>query len=318
MNFNNLDLNLLRVFDVLMHERNVTRAAERLGKTQSAISHSLGKLRTLFNDELFRRDNGVMNPSPRAIELAADISNALNDIRSTIDRHQSFTPGDTHRNFRIGLTDYRSIGFIPALIRDFSEQAPNARLNIIPATKTEIGPLIHSRQLDCAIIGNFDNDQPNLQRIELAQDRLVCALWSGSTLLDQPLTLERYLAATHLQVSADGRSESLADHALKAQGLSRKVAATIPNYLAIPWVLRRTDLITHCGDSMVLMLDSSSEVILTPAPLPLPDVVISLVLHQQMMSDPATVWLRSLIEQISIQWQNRKAEAWKVSEFVHL
>jgi hypothetical protein len=92
---------------------------------------------------------------------------------------------------------------------------------------------------------------------EVDRDDLVCAIWSGSDLFKGSLTLERYLKATHLQISADGQSEGLADKALRGRGLQRHVAATIPNYMVIPWVLRGTDLITHCSDSILLLLDES-------------------------------------------------------------
>ncbi|PBI87740.1 Nodulation protein D 2 [Variovorax boronicumulans] len=316
MNFDSIDLNLLRVFDVLMRERNVTVTADRLCRTQSAISHSLAKLRSLFNDELFVRDGGTMKPTPRAIELAVDISTALSSIRATVDRHQRFDPSQTRANFRVGLIDYHAMIFLPNLIKELAEKAPNATLNVIPAARTEVAPLIHSHQLDCAIMGNFDVEDPGLLKLELGQDRLVCAMWRGSSLLQQPLTLESYLAATHVQISADGMSESLADRALKERGLRRKVAATIPNYLIIPWVLRGTDLITHCGDSILLLLDEKSEVMLAPPPLPLPPLTISLVLHRQMATDPATTWFRGIIERIFEEWQASKKSAWAESPFV--
>lgn len=316
MNFDAIDLNLLRVFDVLMRERNVTHAADRLGRTQSAVSHSLGKLRLLFKDELFTRDAGAMKPTPRAIELSVDISVALANIRATIDRHQRFDPAETRRNFRIGLIDYHAMIFIPGLIKQFAAKAPQATLNVIPSTRAEVGPLIHSRQLDCAIIGSFDSEDPNLLQLELGQDRLVCAMWSGSSILKSPLTLEAYLAATHVQISADGVAESLADKALKERGLRRIVNATIPNYLVIPWVLRGTDLITHCGDSILLLLDDRSEITLTSPPLPISPVTISLILHRQMATDPATIWLRQLVEQLFNDWQSRKSAAWVDSPYV--
>jgi DNA-binding transcriptional LysR family regulator len=226
MNFNAIDLNLLRVFEFLMQERSVTGAAERLGRTQSAVSHSLGKLRLLFGDELFMREGGLMNPTPRAVELGVDLSAALADIRATIDRHQSFDPSQTRRNFRVGLTDYHAMIFIPTIIQRFGEDAPYATVNFIPSTRLEVTELIQSRQLDCAILGNFEEESSNILKLQLGEDRLACAIWSGSTLLRHPLGLGPYLAATHVRVSADGMSESLADRALRDRGMQRSVHNT--------------------------------------------------------------------------------------------
>lgn len=316
MNFSGIDLNLLRVFDVLMREGNVTVAAERLGRTQSAVSHSLGKLRALFKDKLFVRDGGSMKPTPRAIELSAEISDALASIRATIDRYQLFVPDQTRRVFRVGLIDYHGAMVIPELIKHFRAEAPHATLNVMPTSKEEVGRLILTRKLDCAIVLNFDQDDQNLLLSEVGRDNLVCAIWSGSPLLSQPLTLERYLAATHIQISADGMSEGLADKVLREMGLQRHVAATIPSYLVIPWVLRGSDLITHCADSILLTLDEKSEVGLTKAPIALPSMPISLIIHKQMASDPATTWLKRLIEGIYADRQIRKEAARAAGPFV--
>lgn len=306
MNFSAVDLNLLRVFDVLIREGNVTIAAERLGRTQSAISHSLGKLRELFKDKLFIRDGGSMKPTPRAIELSVEISDALASLRATIDRYQLFAPAETRRAFRVGLLDYHGAFVIPELIKRFHAEAPHATLNIIPASKEEVGRLVLTRKLDCATIVNFDRYDPNLLTTEVGRDNLVCAIWSGSELLRGPLTIERYLEATHVQISADGLSEGLADKSLREMGLQRNVAATVPNYMVIPWVLRGTDLITHCADSFLLLLDEASEVCLIKAPIILPSMPISLIIHKQMATDPATIWLKELIEEIYTQRQIRK------------
>ncbi|NRC57326.1 LysR family transcriptional regulator [Neoaquamicrobium sediminum] len=316
MNVDNVDLNLLRVFDVLMRETSVTKAAVRLGKTQSAISHSLSKLRHLFKDELFSRDGGLMRPTPRAIELASDIAGALSTIRATIDRHQTFDPLETRRNFRIGLTDYHSIAFIQGMIQEFAKRAPKATLNVIPISASEVHTLIHSRHLDCALIGTSVSDGPNLLRIELGQDRLLCAVWSGSKLAREPISLDAYLAAKHIQISADGHSEGLADLALRERGLSRTVTATISNYLVIPWVLRGTEFITHCGDGLLPLLDEKSGVTLVMPPLPLPNVRVSLILHQQLVADPTVNWLREQITNIYSRWEIEKKDMLFKSNFM--
>ncbi|PSH70871.1 LysR family transcriptional regulator [Phyllobacterium brassicacearum] len=292
-----------------MREGTVTTAAERLGRTQSAVSHSLGKLRALFKDKLFIRDGRSMKPTPRAVELSDEISDALESIRATIDRYQSFVPSETKRIFRVGLLDYHGAMVVPELIKRFRVEAPHASLHVMPSSKEEVGRLVLSRKMDCAITPNFDRPDPNLLLSEVGRDELVCAIWSGSELARQPLTLQSYLEATHIQMSADGRSEGLADKALREVGLKRKVAATIPNYLIIPWVLRGSGLITHCADSIVLLLDEHSQVSFVKAPLELPSMPISLIIHKQMAGDPATAWLKWLIEKIYADREVRKGAA---------
>jgi DNA-binding transcriptional LysR family regulator len=303
-----VDLNLVRVFDVLFRERSVTRAADCLGRTQSAVSHSLAKLRLLFGDELFIRDGGTMQPTARALELVEDLSDALGKIRASIGRYKVFDPATTERKFRVGLTDYHAMIFIPGLIREFSRQAPNATLSVIPANRVEAETADYFRQVDCTLTGAHLKDDPGLAKVELGQDRLLCAVWSGSRIAQSPLNLETYLAAAHLQISADGLSEGLADGALRQRGLRRRVVATISNYLVMPWALRGTELITHCGDGILQMIDDTSEVTLLPPPIPISSVSASIIIHRQMAADPGTLWLRRLITELYHSAQIKKNE----------
>ncbi|MGX9990441.1 LysR family transcriptional regulator [Rhizobium sp. Z1P35] len=309
MSPDNVDLNLLRVLDVLMRERSVTRAADQLGRTQSAVSHSLSKLRIIFKDELFTRDGGLMRPTPRALELIGDLSDSLGKIRSLIGRYNVFDPATTERKFRVGLTDYHAMIFIPGLIREFSRQAPYATLNVIPANRAEAESADYFRQVDCTLTGASLKDDPNLTKTELGQDRILCAVWSGSQIARSPLGLEQYLSASHLQISADGLSEGLADGALKERGLRRKVVATISNYLVMPLALRGTDLITHCGDGIFQILDEANEITLLSPPIPIPSVSANLVVHRQMAADQGILWLRRLITELYHAAQISKNEA---------
>lgn len=316
MNFNDVDLNLLRVFEVLMRERSVSRAAQQLGRTQSAISHSLGKLRSLFNDELFTRDASGMRPTARALDLLPDVSTALTTLRAAVDRHQLFRPLETRRNFRIGLMDYHAKIFLPDLLKELSEQAPEATLNTIPTIGPEVGNLINSGELDCAIIGSFDGKDSQLMEIELGQDSLFCAVWSGSKIARKRLTLDLYLATKHLQISADGVSEGMADVALREIGKQRTILATISNYLIMPAVLRGTELIAHCGGSVVEMLDDDSEVMFTPPPIRIPSLRMSLVFHRQMATEPGTLWFRGIISRLYQGLEARKQQALSSSRFI--
>lgn len=318
MAFDSFDLNLLRVFEIVMRERSVTKAAVVLGRTQSAISHSINKLRYMFKDELFTRDGGSMRPTPRALELLVDFADPLAALRAAMGRYQTFDPSETKRNFRIGLTDYHSFLLLPRFIQEFAKQAPEATLNVIPVTAAEVADLIHSRQLDCALIGSFIQDDPSLVKTELGEDRLLCAVWSGSRLAKGPLTLDRYLAASHVQISSDGLSEGLADIALQKRGLSRRVVATFSNYLMMPWVVRGTELLTHCGDNMVQLLEDGSEITLLQPPLPIPNVAVYLISHRLVITDPAIIWLKAFIETNFREWEARKKQMIATSKHVRL
>jgi DNA-binding transcriptional LysR family regulator len=302
---NQIDLNLLRAFDVLMRERSVTRAAVSLGRTQSAVSHSLGKLREIFKDDLFARDSGNMEPTPRARELGVVISRALADIRSVVDRHLNFEPKATFRNFRIGLSDYTAVAFLPYLIEAFALEAPNATLNVLHAREFEVPSMLKSREIECAILGNSSLNDPQLKIVELARDEMVCAGWRENPILDD-FTTENYLAASHLQISADGTAPGIADITLKEMGLTRKVVATIPHYLVAPWVIKGSHLITSFGNSVLLALSDESQTRIVNPPIALPDVRVSLIFENGVQEDPGHKWFRGLIRSVSEAQRHRK------------
>ncbi|UIJ82186.1 LysR family transcriptional regulator [Rhizobium leguminosarum] len=305
-----IDLNLLRVFDVLMQERSVTKAASRLGRTQSAISHSLAKLREIFKDELFSRDAGVMEPTPRARELAVGLSRALADIRSVVDRHLNFKPEETQRNFRVGLSDYTAVAILPRLIEAFSSSAPNATLNVLHVRETDVSGLLRNGEIECAILGNSTLQNGLLAVEELSRDEMVCAGWRGNPMLDD-MTVENYLALPHLQISADGTAVGIADVTLKAMGLSRRVVATVPHYLVAPWVIKGTQLITAFGDSVLLALSDESEMRIVSPPIPLPNVILSLIFERGVSEDPGQRWFRDLVKSVSDSQRKRKATVYQ-------
>ena len=301
-----IDLNLLRIFDILMQERSVTRTAKRTGRTQSAVSHSLNKLREIFQDELFSRDAMRMEPTLRAIELAAVISASLSDIRQVVDRHLHFDPAQTRRNFRVGLSDYTAATFLPRLIERFTAAAPHATLNVLHTRQSEVTSLLKARAIECAVLGNVGVDDERISQVVLSVDKMVVAGWSGNPALGQ-ITLERYLEAPHLQISADGVGEGLSDGALRQMGLGRKVVATVPHYLVAPWILKGTQMLTAFGDSLVLSLDSASETYVVAPPFDIPDVTVLLVFERRLEDDLGCRWLRSLIEEIWVEQRDRKA-----------
>lgn len=310
VSLNQIDLNLLHVFHMLMEERSVTRAAMRAGRSQSAVSHSLNKLRAIFKDELFYREGRRMEPTPRSIELAATISGALGDIQDAIDRHWHFDAAQTHRNFRIGLLDYTGALYLPLLIDEFSRRAPHASLNIIHAREQDILNMFKGGELECAIVGNPNTRPGDFSEQLLAIDRMVCACWSGSY-QGSPPDLEAYLAAPHLQISTDGMSRGLTDEALVRLGYTRRVVATIPHYLAAPWVIKGTPIITAFGDGMLQMLYPETETMIFKPPVRLPDINIKLLYLPHLDDDLGHAWLRALIGHVAEQLSRQKEDAYR-------
>ena len=221
---NQLDLNLLRVFDAIMREQSITKAALRLGRTQPSVSHALNRLRDILGDDLFLRVDGQMRPTPRANDLSVTISKALSDVSLAIEQHLQFEPKQTARNFRLCVSDYTAVVVLQALIQKFIVQAPKAKLNVVHAQNFEVASKLRKREIDCAIVGDYAENDPQIEQELLSKDRMVCAAWSGNTKLKN-MTLQQYLEAQHLQISSDGRSSGMMDRALKDMGLSRNTIA---------------------------------------------------------------------------------------------
>jgi DNA-binding transcriptional LysR family regulator len=309
MQYDNIDLNLLRVFDALMREQNVTRAAERTARTQSAVSHSLGKLRELFQDELFTRVGSTMQPTARARELDASITSAMLEIRRAIDRHLVFNAKAMRREFRVGVSDYTAIEFVPALVEGFNNQAPNSTLKVLHIRDQEVPTLLRSSFLDCAIMGNANIDDDDLLQRVVSRHKVVCVMWKGNP-IPAPITLDAYLQARHLQVSADGVSPGVMDRVLAQRGLSRDVHATISHYLVAPWVMKGTDLLTVMGDGVLVGLDDRSEVTIAALPIEVPDVEITTTIHLRTVSDLGTRWLLDLIKSATRESAETKRAAY--------
>lgn len=164
---------------------------------------------------------------------ASVIGPSLTSIFATLNDQLNFDPARTKRAFRIGIRDYTAIGFMALFTRYFIDEAPLAKLNVLHTQPDRARALLQSRDLDCAVLGNFNADLADLRSQFLTEDENLCAMWQGSRHATTELTLDNYVAAPHLQVSIDGISEGVADQVLAAVGRKRKVVATIPHYLTL-------------------------------------------------------------------------------------
>jgi DNA-binding transcriptional LysR family regulator len=298
-NLRSVDLNLLVVFDALMAERNVTRAAARNGLSQPAVSKALNRLRGLFDDPLFvRRDRG-MEPTARALELAGPIHGALADISRTLTLPTAFEPATATATVKLATIDLYNTKLLPALVHHLRRHAPGVDLHVRGNDCSQFPEQLAAGEIDIAIAPRGSRSA-ELRAERLWNDRLV-TLVAKNNPLREPLTIEAYAAAAHLvdaghvQVSPDGRGSSVVDAILAARGLRRRIALVLPNSAGIPFVVAATDLIATLPSRIVKgLLPMSNVRMLTP---PLPDVAVSphMFWHRRSHADPLQVWLRSAI-----------------------
>ena len=302
-NLRSVDLNLLVVFDALMTERNVTRAAERNGLSQPAVSKALNRLRGLFDDPLFVRRDRSMQPTARALELAGPIHGALADISRTLTVPSAFEPSTAVATIRIATIDLYHTKLLPSLVGHLRQYAPGVDLQVRATDCSRFHGQLVGGDIDVAF-APLGSRPSGLRTEPLWNDRLVM-LVAADNPLQLPMTIESYAGAAHLvdaghvQVSADGIGASVVDAVLAARGLRRRIALVLPHSAGIPFIVAATDLIATLPSRIVKGLVPMPNVrVLTP---PLPEVEVSphMFWHQRNDADPLHVWLRTTIRAIA-------------------
>lgn len=247
MNITGFDLNLLRAFDVLMRERNVSHAAERMNLSQPAMSNTLNRLRQLLDDPVLVRTREGMQPTPRAMSLEQPVRSALQIIEQSLSVRPEFDPGTARQTFHIATTDYVELAFLPGLIKRLNHVAPNVRLEIhalgadMPESELEGG------MYDFAI-GRFPALPGRLKSELWLSEQLVCLVRNDHPSLEFTqdeqvfISLESFLKVPQVWVNGGQRS-GVVDKWLKENGLSRNVAHTTPSFLIAPSIVAQTDML---------------------------------------------------------------------------
>lgn len=207
-----IDLNLLSIFEAVMMELNVSRAAEQLNMTQPAVSHALRRLRRITNDELFIKVPGGVSPTPKALELWEPIRDGLLQIRQVL-LPVAFDPATAKQVFTIAMTDYYVSLLLPQLLQILEQTAPNIALRIVPGNVTNAASLLEKSEIDIAI-ERFFRPSSRLRVQELNRDRYVCIMRRRHPLSQKKLTLKQYVNAKHLLVSLTGKSTVFIDEHL--------------------------------------------------------------------------------------------------------
>jgi DNA-binding transcriptional LysR family regulator len=307
MNFRTLDLNLLRVFDVVMVERNVTRAAERLAMTQPAVSNALRRLREAVGEELFVPGSTGVTPSPQAIALWPAVRRALASLRELFDP-QGFDPAQDERRFTLAMADATAAVILPRLLADFEREGSRVSLQVEPLVTRDPRSLLVRGGVDAAI-GFFPDVAravaASLGESELVLDALygcdyVCAMRRDHPLAsDAPLTLDDYCAAAHVRVSFAGRPHGFVDEKLAALGRTRRVALMINQYAAAVHVVRGTDLLAVLPRRFVEANGAADALHITALPIEMPRIEIGLLWHRRHERDAAQRWLREAIARVA-------------------
>ena len=302
-NLGRFDLNLLVALDALLTERNVTRAAARVGLGQSAMSHNLARLRTVFGDELLTRGPEGMRATPRALALVDPVRIALAQIEAMVARDDSFDPRTAERLFRIGLPESVEVLIGPALLAHLCEQAPGIRLRLYSTDRLQIFDELDADHLDLAVGVRraYPEGKTHHKRRLLATDSYLCMFNAARVGLTPPISLEDYVRLPHVLTSLRQGERGVVDEALAKLGLERTVALTTPRFVVVPFLVAGAPVVTTMHAKLARFFAATLGLILSPAPVELPDVSISLLWHASYDHDPAHLWLRRTIELVAAQ-----------------
>jgi len=298
VNLSRVDLNLLVHLDALLTERSVTRAAARVGIGQSAMSHNLARLRDLFSDELLTRGPEGLRLTPRAVTLVGPVRTTLAQIQTLVSRDEAFDPATAERTFRFGLPDSMEILIVPTLLARLRELAPAIRMRLYNIDSSRLLDDLDADELDLAIgYDVFRHGQAHHKRRLLFNETYLCMFNAERTGITPPVSLDDYVRLPHVLTSLrPGLSvRGVVDDALEKIGLRRTVALTTPRFLTVPSLVARAPVIVTMHARLARLFAAELGLSLSPPPVELQDVAVSLLWHASYDHDPAQAWLRQTV-----------------------
>ncbi|MCX7893234.1 MAG: LysR family transcriptional regulator [Burkholderiales bacterium] len=296
MDIRAVDLNLLVALDALLAERNVSRAARRLGLSQSALSAQLAKLRELFGDPLLLRTPRGMLPTAKAGELAAPLRQVLFEIGRLVQPSEAFDPARAAVTFAIAATDYVEYAMLPRIVDHLAVNAPAARLAVRPPDFTAIARQLESGEVDLALLGrhNLANAPPDVRSRPLYTERFVAVVRREHPRVGARLTLDLFCELDHVLVSLSGGAfAGFTDQALAAQGRSRRVRLSVPHFLLVPEIIARSDMIAVLPERLARGYAERLRILATP--IEIGEITIVEAWHERVHRDPAQAWLRQVL-----------------------
>ena len=301
----NLDLNLLKVFDVVMSERSLTRAAQLLSLTQPAVSNALRRLRDALGDELLVRMGRNLEPTPRGQELWLAVRDTLKRLQTALEP-SVFEASSANTTFVLTMADATAAELMPPLVALITEQAPGISLRVVPLTTRDPRRLLDEGHADLAI-GNFpavmtdlaaraqSGEEVSFLHHRLFQGDYVCVMRRGHPLAKGAFTLDRYCSARHMLVSFSGRAHGFIDEALAVLGRSRRVVLTVNQFFTAGKVVAHSDLLTVLPRHFVNVTGFADQLVLRELPLAPLTIQVDALWHQRQDSSSAHAWLRARV-----------------------
>ena len=310
MNFLTLDLNLLRVFDEVMAERNLTRAARNLAITQPAASNALRRLRTALGDDLVTRAGYGVVPTPFALSIWPAVREALTNLRAAI-APIDFDPSTTRETFVLAMADATSAILIPRLLQIMESEAPSASMRVRPLTTRDPRPLLEGNEVQMAVgyfpavvaaitLGEMQEDKPDtFGHAPVYSGQYVCVRRRDHPLAASPISLDAYCAARHLLVSFSGRPFGFVDEALSVIKRARRVVLTVNQFFTAAEVVTQSDLLTILPRDFIPSTGIADRLAWQPLPVQVPLLQVDMLWHRRNEISPAHTWLRNAVGRLA-------------------
>jgi len=294
LNLRSVDLNLLTIFDAIIAEMQMSKAAKRLHMTQPAVSHALTRLRATFDDELFIRTRNGMKPTPRAEELSGPIREVLSLIQEALDPEQAFDPSRSNREFKIAFGRYGELSLLPALLNKVNQAETFINLQSYADEHGEGITLLKDGEIDFC----FDFQLPEDARLDAClcgQEEMVVIARKNHPRLSELLSRQQYFDEKHIIVAIGDDKREFFQNLMREQGGERKLMAEVHQYTAIPTLVMQTEGIATVPRKMADFFLYQHQLNIFPLPLALPLMPFYLIWHKAMNRDKGHQWLKKLI-----------------------
>jgi LysR family nod box-dependent transcriptional activator len=294
MNLNRLDLNLLVALDVLLSERSITHAAERLNLSPSATSGALARLRVYFDDELLTQIGRRMVPTPLGESLETSVRDCLLHVQATIDIRPHFDPLKSRRNFKLMMSDYVATVLMPAALQRLQREAPGVTIELI-GNENEPWAALSRGQIDFLVLPRNFIRQEHPAEV-LFEDGYVCVCWSGNTLIGDQITTEQCLQIGHV-VARIGtqRPPTIDEWFFERFGHERRVEVIATNFNSVPHLLVGTNRISIMHRRLALAYARALPLKIVPSPMAMPQLVEMIQWHKSRDRDPGRAWLCDIL-----------------------
>ena len=297
MGIRSIDLNLLVVFDAMLHHQNVSKAAEAIKLSQPAMSAAVARLRALFDDPLFVRTKAGMEPTPKAKALSPSVRLVVQTIQTDILQPKKFTPANSERTFTLVTPDIAEVNFLPRLISELAHQSPAINLKTLAMPREAAADSLASGEAEMAI-GYF----PDLHKAGFFQQKLitsshVCLLRKKHPWIGEKISSTQFLQASHAVVRPDGR-EHLFEQFLQGKGIKRRVVVELSHFMSLLPIIETSNLIATVPKDLADFFVQHGDVRYIPTPMKSPVIDVHLFWHQRFHKDPAHIWLRQVIHRL--------------------